>query len=100
MMSRARLKEKVYEVLHLGDSAQRTAMAFAVGVFIASSPTYGLHTLTVLFCAWAFRLNFVALFLGAFINNPWTFLPIVGAIMWLDLLLSPQGHPPAIDWTL
>jgi len=98
MMSRARLKEKVYEVLHLGDSPQRTAMAFAVGVFIAFSPTYGLHTLTVLFCAWAFRLNFVALFLAAFINNPWTFLPIVGASMWVGLLLIPQGQPPVIDW--
>lgn len=98
MMSRAAIKEKIRQILHLGDSPQRTALAFAVGTFIAFSPTYGLHTLTALLCAWAFRLNLVAVLAGAFINNPWTILPIIGSSMGVGLLLVPVGAPPAIDW--
>jgi uncharacterized protein (DUF2062 family) len=92
------IKEKIRQILHLDDSPQRTALAFAVGTFIAFSPTYGLHTLTALFCAWAFRLNLVAVLAGAFINNPWTILPIIGSSMGVGLLLVPVGASPAIDW--
>ncbi|TLY18401.1 MAG: DUF2062 domain-containing protein [Nitrospirae bacterium] len=98
MISYNTLKEKFRHILHLGDSPQRTALAFALGTFIAFSPTYGLHTLTALFCAWAFRLNLVAVLAGAFINNPWTILPIIGSTMGVGLLLVPVGPAPAIDW--
>lgn len=93
------IKEKLRQIFHLGDSPQRTAMAFAVGVFIAFSPSYGLHTASVFFCAWAFRLNFLALMAGNLVNNPWTFLPIVAGSMWVGLLLDPVGPSPQIDWT-
>lgn len=92
------IKEKLRQVLHLGDSPQRTAMAFAVGVLIAFSPTYGLHTASAFLFAWAFRLNFLALMAGNLINNPWTFLPIVASSMWVGLLLDPVGPQPQIDW--
>ena len=49
------------QVLHLQESPQRTALAFAIGVFIGFSPAYGLHTVMVLICSWALRLNFLAL---------------------------------------
>ena len=98
MISYTTLKEKFRHVLHLGDSPQRTALAFALGTFIAFSPTYGLHTLTALFCAWAFRLNLVAVLGGTFINNPWTILPIIGSTMGVGLLLVPVGVAPVIDW--
>ena len=48
------------QVLHLHESPQRTALAFAIGVFIGFSPAYGLHTLMVFFFAWALRLNLLA----------------------------------------
>src|SRR5690349_2078083 len=48
------------QVLHLQESPQRTALAFAIGVFIAFSPAYGLHTAMVVVCTWLFGLNFVA----------------------------------------
>lgn len=92
------VKEKIRQILHLGDSPQRTALAFAVGVFIAFSPTYGLHFATALLCAWAFRLNLVAVMAGNLVNNPWTVLPIIGSSMWMGLLLVPVGAPPDIDW--
>ncbi|TSA02358.1 MAG: DUF2062 domain-containing protein [Nitrospiraceae bacterium] len=93
------IKEKLRQILHLGDSPQRTAMAFAVGVLIAFSPTYGIHTASAFLFAWAFRLNFLALMAGNLINNPWTFLPIVAGSMWVGLLLDPVGAPPTIDWS-
>lgn len=82
MSSIARLRSLLNQVLRLHEPPHRTAMAFAIGVFIAFSPTYGLHTLSAVFFAWAFRLNALALFAGAFLNNPWTVVPILGATFW------------------
>src|SRR5215510_1144690 len=75
------------QVLHLQESPQRTALAFAIGVFIGFSPLYGLHTLMVFFCSWALRLNLLALMAGAFLNNPWTVVPILGATYWVGAFL-------------
>ncbi len=97
-MTWSRIKKTARQILHLGDSPHRTALAFAIGVFIAFSPTYGLHTLSVLLCAWAFRLNVVAMLAGSFINNPWTVVPILASTMWVGLTLVPIGDPPTLDW--
>jgi hypothetical protein len=86
------------QVLHLQESPQRTALAFAIGVFIGFSPAYGLHTVMVLFCAWALRLNLLALMVGAFLNNPWTVVPILGATYWVGALLLGRSDNPTFDW--
>lgn len=86
------------QILHLRESPHRTALAFAVGIFIAFSPTYGLHTAMVAFCTWAFGLNFIALFAGAFINNPWTLVPILGATFWTGALIVGETDLPAFNW--
>jgi len=86
------------QVLHLRESPQRTALAFAVGVFIGFSPAYGLHTVMVFFCTWAFGLNFLALMVGAFLNNPWTVVPILGATYWVGALLLGRSDSPSFDW--
>ncbi|MGH7219033.1 MAG: DUF2062 domain-containing protein [Nitrospiraceae bacterium] len=86
------------QVLHLRESPQRTALAFAIGVFIAFSPVYGLHTVMVLFCTWALGLNFLALMVGAFLNNPWTLVPILGASYWVGALLLGRSDSPTFDW--
>jgi len=98
MISLARLQGMLRDVLHLGDSPSRIALAFAVGAFIAFAPHYGFHTASVFLCAWAFRLNVVALLAGSLINNPWTILPILGGSMWVGLLMVPVGAPPEINW--
>jgi uncharacterized protein (DUF2062 family) len=85
-------------VLHLQESPQRTALAFALGAFIAFSPAYGLHTAMVVLCTWLFGLNFLALFTGALINNPWTIIPILGATYWTGALLLGQTDAPNFDW--
>jgi len=86
------------QVLHLQEPPRRTALAFALGVFIAFSPAYGLHTAMVALCTWLFGLNFLALLTGAFINNPWTIIPILGATYWTGALLLGRTDAPTFDW--
>lgn len=88
----------VRQMLHLQESPQRTALAFALGVFIAFSPAYGLHTAMVVLCTWLFELNFLALFTGALVNNPWTIIPILGATYWTGALLLGRTDMPNFDW--
>jgi uncharacterized protein (DUF2062 family) len=86
------------QALHLQESPQRTALAFAIGVFIGFSPAYGLHTVMVFFFAWALRLNLLALMTGAFLNNPWTVVPILGATYWVGALILGRPDSPTFDW--
>lgn len=92
------LRAKIREALHLGETPQRTAVAFAIGVFIAFTPTYGLHCASAVFLAWAFRLNFPALLVGTLINNPWTVVPILGATMWTGFFLLRMPEVPDVSW--
>jgi len=91
---RAHLKQ----VLHLQESPQRTAIAFAIGTAIAFCPFYGFHTLLAIGCTWGFRLNFIAVMAGNFINNPWTLIPILGATYWTGALLLERAETPSFDW--
>lgn len=87
------------QILHLDETPHRTALAFAIGVFIGFSPAYGLHMLMVGFCAWAFGLNLIALLAGAFLNNPWTLIPILGATYWTGAKLLGVQEFPSFDWS-
>lgn len=91
MIGLSNLRAHLVQVLRLQESPQRTALAFALGLFIAFSPTYGFHTLSAVFLAWAFRLNAVALMAGAFVNNPWTVVPILAATFWTGFQI--MGRP-------
>jgi len=98
MVTLAKIRAHLEQILHLHESPRRTALAFALGVFIAFSPTYGLHTISVIVCAWAFRLNVVALMAGAFINNPWTLLPILAATFWTGFQFLGTPAAGAFQW--
>jgi uncharacterized protein (DUF2062 family) len=99
MVSPSQIRSHLVRLLHLKESPHRTALAFAIGVFIAFSPTYGLHTLSALLCAWAFRLNVVALMAGALINNPWTLVPVLGATLWTGVQLTGLPDVPSANWS-
>jgi uncharacterized protein (DUF2062 family) len=92
------VRQQLAQVLHLRETPHRTALAFALGVFIAFAPHYLFHTASVVFCAWAFRLNFLAIFLGSFINNPWTLVPILAASLYTGLLLVGESLSIEIEW--
>jgi len=62
-------------LLHIEDTPERTAAAFALGVFFGFSPFLGLHTLLGILFAFLLNLNRVAVLLGVYSNLPWIIAP-------------------------
>jgi uncharacterized protein len=97
----SRLLLRLNRLVHLGESPERTAFAFAVGVFIAFTPTFGFHYVTALVIFWLLRLNLPALLTGTTVNNPLTIAPIYSFCLWIGLLLVGGAGPrKPIDWEL
>jgi uncharacterized protein len=87
------------QLLHLGDSPERTALAFSVGVFLGFSPFIGLHTVLALAIAFLFRLNRLAVLIGAYVNMPWTYAPVASFGTALGFYaLGTESRLPTIDW--
>ena len=59
------------KLLHVHDSPERTAAAFALGCFVGFSPFLGFHTLIALTLAFLLGFNRVAVLLGVYSNVPW-----------------------------
>ncbi len=92
-------RDRIRSIFHLRDTPHRLALAFAIGVFIAFSPTFGLHILTCLAVAWAFRLSKLVLITATFINNPWTIVPMYGFCIWFgSKITGSQISAPQIAW--
>ena len=70
-MGSARINRWLEQLLHTHDTPQRTAFAFALGVFLGFSPFLGLHAILGLLIAFLFGLNRVAVILGVYSNLPW-----------------------------
>lgn len=86
-------------IFKLDDSPHHLAAAFALGVFIAFTPTIGLHTLSCLLVAWVFRLSKLVVFFAAFINNPWTIAPMYGFCLWFGVRITGAAvETPVIAW--
>jgi uncharacterized protein (DUF2062 family) len=62
-------------LLHIQDTPERTAAAFALGVFFGFSPMLGFHTLLGIVFAFLLNLNRVAVLLGVYANLPWVIAP-------------------------
>jgi uncharacterized protein (DUF2062 family) len=62
-------------LLRLNDGPERTAAAFALGVFFSFSPFLGLQILLSMSLAFLFGLNRVAVFVGLNTNLPWFMAP-------------------------
>ncbi len=93
------IKDRIRSLLKLNDPPHRLALAFAAGVFIAFSPTFGLHTLSVFAVAWAFRLNTLVLLTAAFLNNPWTIVPMYAFCLWFGIRITGSDiATPDIPW--
>jgi uncharacterized protein len=87
MHTSPRVRRWLDQLLHTHDTPQRTAAAYALGVFFGFSPVLGLHTILGLVFAFALRLNRVAVLLGIYSNLPWilpayyTLTTVVGAAL-------------------
>lgn len=71
LLTKSAIQRWAERLLHIHDTPERTAMAFAVGVAIGFSPVLGLHTALGLAVAFAFSLNRVAVLIGLWMNLPW-----------------------------
>jgi uncharacterized protein (DUF2062 family) len=68
-------RHRLAQLLHTHDTPQRTAAAYAIGVFFGFSPFLGLHTVLGLCVAFALNLNRVAVLVGVYSNLPWILPP-------------------------
>ena len=81
-LTRGLIRRWMDVLLHIQDTPERTAAAFALGVFFGFSPFLGLHTLLGIAFAFLLNLNRVSVMLGVYSNLPWFLGPYyVGATM-------------------
>jgi uncharacterized protein (DUF2062 family) len=84
-LTRSLIRRWLDALLHIHDTPERTAAAFALGVFIGFSPFLGFHTVIGILLAFLLNLNRVAVLLGVYSNLPWiiagyyAFTTMVGA---------------------
>ncbi len=94
------IRDRIHSLLKLDDPPHKLALAFAVGVFIAFSPTIGLHVITCLLAAWVFRLSKLVVLTASFINNPWTIVPLYGFCIWFGIKITGAAiSVPRIAWS-
>jgi uncharacterized protein (DUF2062 family) len=95
---KAALRRALEALLGIDDTPRRVAFAFGVGLYIAFFPLFGIHGLIALGIGFAFRLSRAALLIGAYINNPWTLVPMytAGTVLGCWIL----GVPVAEVWAL
>ncbi len=94
-----RLRAFLGQLLHLGDSPERTALAFSIGVFFSFSPFVGLHTVMGLATAFLFKLNRLALLIGVYVNNPWTMAPVASLGTALGFyILGTENKFADVSW--
>lgn len=84
----AYIKDLVKKLLHIEDTPERTALAYAIGVFLGFSPFLGFHTLFGLAIAFLFGLNRVAILLGVWTNTPWWIVPFYMAATWVGMWMT------------
>lgn len=96
MFGVARLRPWLDQLLHTHDTPQRTAAAYAIGVFFGFSPFLGLHTVLGLVVAFTFGLNRVAVLLGIYSNLPWILPPYYTLTTMLGAAILRYDLPPRL----
>ncbi len=77
----------VRSLLQVTESPKRTALGFAVGVFLGFSPLLGLHTILGLVVAYFGGLNRIVVLAGVYSCNPWILVPYYGFATWFGVQL-------------
>jgi uncharacterized protein (DUF2062 family) len=87
-------------LLHIDDTPERTAAAFALGVFFGFSPFLGFHTILGVVFAFLLNLNRVAVLLGVYSNLPWIIAPYYVIVTTAGTFLTGDRLPPGFDGDL
>ena len=94
-LTRALVRRWLDTLLHIDDTPERTAAAFALGVFFGFSPLLGLHTILGVVFAFLLNLNRVAVLLGVYSNLPWIIAPYYAFVtMTAARTLTRHRIPP------
>jgi uncharacterized protein (DUF2062 family) len=91
-LTKALIRRWLDALLHVADTPERTAAAFAMGVFFGFSPFLGFHTVLAIVVAFLFNLNRVAALLGVYSNLPWIIAPYYAIVTMLGAKII--GHAP------
>jgi uncharacterized protein (DUF2062 family) len=79
------MRDLIKKLLHIEDTPERTALAYAIGIFLGFSPFLGFHTLSGIAIAFLFGLNRVAVLLGVWSNTPWWLVPYYMIATWVGM---------------
>ena len=90
------MRDLIKKLLHIEDTPERTALAYAVGIFLGFSPFLGFHTVGGLAIAFLFGLNRVAILLGVWTNSPWWIVPFYMVATWIGMRVTGFR----IGWTI
>ncbi len=82
------------QLLHIDDTPERTAAAFALGVFFGFSPMLGLHTILGIVFAFLLNLNRVAVLVGVYSNLPWFIAPYYAGVTMAAARITGHHLPP------
>ena len=93
--TRALVRRWLGVLLHVDDTPERTAAAFAVGVFFGFSPFLGLHTILAIIAAFVLDMNRVAALLGVYSNLPWFLAPYYAIATMVGAEITGHRLPPS-----
>jgi uncharacterized protein (DUF2062 family) len=93
-LTRSLVRRWLDKLLHINDTPERTAAAFALGVFIGFSPFLGFHTVIAIVLAFVLNLNRVAVLLGVYSNLPWIIAGYYAFTTMLGAALTRTRIPP------
>ena len=93
-LTRGLIRRWLDTLLHIDDTPERTAAAFALGVFFGFSPFLGLHTILGIACAFLLNLNRVAVLLGVYSNLPWIIAPYYASVTLAGAKITGHRPPP------
>jgi uncharacterized protein len=96
-LTRTLVRRWLDALLHIEDTPERTAAAFAVGVFFGFSPFLGFHTILGIVFAFLLNLNRVAVLLGVYSNLPWFLAPYYVLATTVGIRLTGQRPPPGLE---
>jgi uncharacterized protein (DUF2062 family) len=99
-LTRALVRRWLDALLHIDDTAERTAAAFALGVFFGFSPFLGLHTLLGVLFAFLLNLNRVAVLIGVYTNLPWFLGPYYALATMVGARLTRHRIPRGLRMQL
>src|SRR5437773_10867735 len=93
-LTRGLIRHWLDALLHIEDTPERTAAAFALGVFFGFSPFLGLHTILGIVFAFLLNLNRVAVTLGVYSNLPWIIASYYASVTLAGAKLTGHRPPP------